>query len=185
MIKTITWVIVMVILIGGGYYALNSDVELEELNNSKEQTSDSVEENNPNSTQGKKMAFSQFLKQGGSYKCEVNQYIGGDYENVTKGITYVSDGMIRGEYNSKTQNISVDSTVIVRDGYTYSWTSMAPTMGFKAKVVTDGQTNTNTGTSGNYSWNADQIGDYSCEPWAVDISKFTVPTNINFQELNK
>lgn len=185
MIKTITWVVVLVILVGGGYYALNSDSALEDDMGMNQNQEESIEEQSSQNTEGKKMAFSEFLKQGGSYKCTVDQYItAGDYENITKGTTYVSGGMVRGEYTSKVENLNVESTVLVRDGYTYSWTSMAPNMGFKVKVV-EAKGDTSTSTSGSYNWNAEQIGDYECVPWTVDMSKFAVPTDITFQELNK
>ncbi len=142
-------------------------------------TSETLETTNP--TAGKKMAFSEFLKQGnGDYKCTVNQDVNG---SVTVGTTYPSGGMIRGEYNTKVQNMNVDSTFIVRDGFSYSYTSLAPTMGFKVKVVEPKEGDVSTATSGSYQWNAQNIGDYDCEPWTVDPSKFTIPTNITFQEI--
>ena len=184
MIKTFTWIIMAVVLVGVGYYVFNSDSVVKDEVAKVEDGENSNEEEVVNEPSGKKMSFGQFVKQGGSYKCTVNQYISGDYNNMTQGTTYVSDGMVRGDYSSKVENLTVDSTVIVRDGYTYSWTSMAPSMGFKVKVV-EGEGNTSTATSGTYNWNADQIGDYDCDPWTVDMSKFTIPTNITFQEINK
>jgi len=143
------------------------------------ETSAPLESTNPNA--GKKMAFSEFIKQNtGSYKCTVDQDIDG---SITAGTTYVSDGMIRGEYNTKVQNINVDTTFIVRDGFSYSFTSLAPTMGFKVKITEPKAGDTTTATSGSYSFNAEKIGDYNCEPWTLDASKFTVPTNITFKEI--
>ncbi|MBI5139742.1 hypothetical protein HZA26_03995 [Candidatus Nomurabacteria bacterium] len=125
----------------------------------------------------KKMAFTEFLKQGGSYKCEVNQYV----DSVeTKGTTYISGGMIRGEYNTKVQGVDMASTMIIRDGYTYSWTSMLPNSGFKIK--NEVSSDAGGSMSGVYGY-GEQIGDYNCEVWAADPSKFAIPKNVSFQEI--
>lgn len=129
---------------------------------------------------GKRMAFSEFIKQGGSYKCTVRQDVGGVQ---TEGTTYMSGGMIRGEYSTKVQGMDVNSTMIVRDGYTYSWTSMMPNTGFKVKVAANATGDTSAPTSGSYSFNAEQIGDYNCEAWTADASKFTLPSGVTFQEM--
>ncbi len=129
---------------------------------------------------GKKMAFSQFVKQGGSYKCTVNQYVG---DTTTEGTTYINEGMIRGEYNTKVQGIDVSTSFIARDGYTYTWSSMAPTMGFKSKIVESTTEGDTTGTSGTYSFNAEQIGDYNCQPWSADSALFVVPSKVTFKTI--
>lgn len=131
-------------------------------------------------TNNKKMAFADFIKQGGSYKCTVRQSVQGV---ESEGTTYISGDMIRGEYATQVQSQNIQSTMIVRDGYTYSWSSMMPNTGFKVRVA---QTAGDTGAaaSGNYSFDAEQIGDYSCESWSADASMFAVPTNITFQTIN-
>ncbi len=172
--------IILGILVGGGVIvAVAASFILADL--SRSWTSESVLKENENPTAGKKMAFTEFLKQDkGDYKCTVNQDVNG---SVTVGTTYLSGGMIRGEYNTQVQNMNVDSTFIVRDGFSYSFTSLAPTMGFKVKVVEPKEGDVTTQTSGSYQWNAQNIGDYDCQPWTVDPAKFTIPTNITFQEI--
>lgn len=132
-------------------------------------------------TSGKKMAFSEFMKQGGSYKCTVIQSVN---NTDTKGITYMDGGMIRGEYNISTQGMSITSTLIVRDGYTYTWTSMAPGMGFKARVVEQEAISEKAGMSGTYAFDAKEIGDYDCTPWTPDASMFALPQGVTFTEIN-
>ncbi len=187
MSKTLISVLVGVLVIGGGYLIYqNKNANPEGMKNPALEeggTSAPLETLNPNGdkpTSGKKMAFSEFLKTGGSYKCEVNQYV----NNIeSKGTTYINDGMVRGEFNTRVNGMNMDSTLIVRDGYTYSWTSMMPSAGFKAKVVAQ-KGDTNTGTSGTYSFNSEQIGDYNCEAWSLDASKFTIPTDITFTDVS-
>jgi hypothetical protein len=133
---------------------------------------------------GKKMAFGDFIKQGGSYQCTVNQYIDAGYTSTTKGTVYISGGNIRGNYNVQVQGMSIDTSVIVRDGFVYTWTSLA-NIGYKAPVAADVDgaqaAQTGTGTSGTFTWNTDMIGDYDCNPWTADASQFTLPTGISFQ----
>ncbi len=129
---------------------------------------------------GKKMAFAEFIKKGGAYKCTVNQSVAG---TDTVGTTYINGGSIRGEYATKIQGMNITTSFIVRDGFSYSWNSVAPTMGFKAKVVDSAMVNTGAAMSASYSWNAQQIGDYNCESWAVDDSKFAVPAGVTFREI--
>ena len=189
--KTLISVLIAVIVLGGGYMVLQSkNTENEEVRtdvvgdngptgNNAKQSNETEETAVPN---GKKMAFSEFLKQGGAHKCTVNQYIG-DIE--TKGTTYISGDMIRGEYSMNMQGMDMTSTFIVRDGYTYSWSSMMPNMGFKSKVVaSQSTTDTSVEAHGTYSWNAEQIGDYNCEVWASDASLFVIPKGISFTETN-
>jgi hypothetical protein len=132
---------------------------------------------------GKKMAFSEFAKHGGSYKCTVTQYLDAGMTQSTQGTVYLDGGKIRGEYATKVQGMNIDTSVIVRDGFAYTWTSMMPN-GYKIAV---NQTAGDTGAaaSGAYSWNDKMIGDYNCVTWAVDQSKFTLPSGVTFQEIKQ
>lgn len=194
MSKTIWIVLGVVLIVVGGYFALQQPVEQTALNNETnsnlaggtmpvgtegEWNDTPMGENTP--PDGKKMAFGQLVAQGGSYECTVNQYVG---ETVSQGTVYTSGTLVRGEFNSKANGLDINTSLIVRDGYTYTWTSMAPKMGFKAKVVASGEANPNQQTSGTINWNADQIGDYDCKDWTPDMAKFDLPAGVNFQELN-
>ena len=132
--------------------------------------------------EGKKMAFSQFMKSNtGSYKCTVNQYV----QNMeTKGTVYINSGMIKGEFATTVAGQNITSNFIVRDGFSYTWSSAMPTMGFKVKVVepTTGATGS-AEASGTYAFNGDQIGDYNCEDWQASDAMFTVPTSVTFKAL--
>src|SRR3989344_1783289 len=104
-----------------------------------------------------------------------------DFEN--SGTVYMSGGNISGEFSTIAEGRPMQTMFMMRDGYSYTWSPDFPTMGFKVKINTDAG-DTNADASGTYSWNANQIGDYNCEPWTVDESKFTLPTSIKFQEMS-
>lgn len=139
----------------------------------------------PTTPTGKKMAFMDFAKQGGAYECTVNQYIDSSYTSTTKGTVYISKGNIRGNYNVKVQGMSIDTSVIVRDGFAYTWTNMMTT-GYKVAVATDTTGKTSAGGTtpqGTFSWNSDMIGDYDCKPWTADAAMFTLPAKITFKTI--
>jgi hypothetical protein len=172
MTKIIIAVLIAAVVATGGYYAFKKG-------DGVVVTEETVSTTTPE-TSGKKMAFSEFVKQGGAYKCTVNQSV----NNIdTVGTTYINKGMIRGEYNTKVQNLSVDTTLIVRDGYSYTWTSMLPNMGYKAKVADQKEVNTDAPKSATYSFNSEQIGDYDCKDWTVDETKFRIPAGVTFSEV--
>lgn len=176
-----TKIIISVLLAGaviGGVYFLRSDKVSENQIQDQEQIQN--EQSQDSQVSGKKMAFADFVKQGGSYECTVNQYVAG---TETSGKTYISGGMIRGEFQTSVQGLNITTNMIVRDGFTYTWSSMAPTMGYKAPIAEGAEGDTSTGMSGTYSFNAEQIGDYDCSPWTADLSKFTLPAGVNFQEI--
>jgi hypothetical protein len=132
---------------------------------------------------GKKMAFSRFVAQGGTYKCTVDQYLE-NYSIKTSGTVYLDAGKIRGSFSTTVAGQKIDAWTIVRDGFAYSWTSLVKT-GYKTPVVNaDTNASSSVSVSGNtYSFNLDQIGDYNCVDWKADGSVFLVPVDITFQEI--
>lgn len=165
MSKTLIWSIVGVVVIVGGVFMFSkSDKEI----------------TNSNPAAGKKMAFSEFVKGSGSYKCTVNQSVEG---TDTKGTVYITKGLLRGEFSSQVRGMNVDTTFIVKEGYTYTWTSLMPKFGFKTKIPEKTEGDTSTQTSGSYSFNAEKIGDYDCTAWTLDPSKFIVPSTVTFSEM--
>ena len=168
--KKLIILIILVAVVVGGYFVFggNKEVKNEELGDiSEEQSSE------------KKMAFSQFLKQGGAYKCEVKQSMS-DFEN--SGTMYVNGQTLRGEFSTVAEGVKMDSSFISRDGYTYTWSSMTPGMGFKIKAEAE-TSNEGADVNETYAWSAEQIGDYNCKNWVVDASKFEIPKDITFQEI--
>lgn len=174
---TIFSVLAVGAIIVGGYFVFNMKPmpESAQLENSEMQNEVSGE------TSGKKMAFSEFIKQDkGAYKCEVKQAFS-DIEN--KGTVYMNNGMMRGEFTTVAEGKTMDSSFIMKDGYAYNWSSVLPNMGVKVKVLANTE-NKGGDAKGTYTWNAEQIGEYNCEEWKVDESKFALPVGIDFTEIN-
>lgn len=180
--KSIIGVVIAAVVVVGGYFLYSS------MSNSKsivssEQATNTTGGNSAStgSPQGKKMAFDVFMKQGGSYQCTVHQSVQG---TDSTGIVYLDNGMVSGKFNTAVQGINVDSNFIMKDGYSYTWTSMMPGKGFKV-AVTAAASDGSAGTSGTNSWDASQIGDYDCQPWTADASKFALPSATVFTEIKK
>ena len=166
--KTLAWVLVGVVVIGGAYYTLKG--------NKPRATEDGVaqEENS-----GKKMAFSEFAKRGGAYKCEVKQSMS-DFEN--SGTVYMDGGKMRGEFSSVAEGRTIDTSFVYKDGFMYTWSSAMGAMGFKMEANPTASTE-EAAASGTYSWNTGEIGDYNCVAWDTDSSKFELPAGITFRNL--
>jgi len=187
MSKIAIWVLVGIIVVGGGYYALNvaknSDSKLQEDIVTQTDTNIVNEDSsqNPVIPSGKKMAFSDFINlDKNAYKCSVTQYVN---NTETTGTFYLNNGLMRGEYNTKVAGLDIDSFFIVRDGYNYSWSPSLPQSAVKIKSVATTAQNPQVDVSGQYVFNGEQIGDYDCQSWAPDESKFILPSDIVFREL--
>jgi hypothetical protein len=177
MSKTIISVLVVGVVVVGGYFALNHK-KVEAPKMEKEEVAQ-----RPSDRNDKKIPFSEFVKQGGSYKCEVKQVVS-NMENI--GTVYINGKNIRGEYTSVVAGKTIDTSFMMKDGYSYSWSSIMPNAGYKIKIPDTNTSSpgiTNMQDSGAYSWNANQIGEYNCEPWTVDESIFNTPSNIKYWEV--
>jgi hypothetical protein len=167
MSKTLSAIVVVVVLIVGGYFIVKAKKPAEApvvQNEGKKSGEEST---------GKKIAFSELVKQGGSYKCEVKQAMS-DVEN--SGTVYMSGTNMRGDFSTIAEGRTMQSYFIMKDGYMYNWSSFAPTMGVKIKADASAQAQ----AEGTYTWSADQVGDYNCEPWTADETKFTPPSEVKF-----
>jgi len=125
----------------------------------------------------KKMPFSEFIKQGGAYKCMVTQTVA---TMTTNGTLYINDGKVKAEFAVSVAGQTISTSMIIRDGYNYTWTSNSPTKGLKTKIATGGQGDSSTGPKGTITWDGSQIGDYSCEPWVAEASMFELPKTVTF-----
>lgn len=172
--KTLLTVLFVGVVAVGGYMYLG-----ERDNEMVKETVSQTNENGMNKPSGKKMAFTELIKQGGTYKCTVNQSVN---DVDSKGTVFVNKDMIRGTFATTISGKDTMSNVLVRDGYTYIWSPDMP-MAMKIAIPKeDADTNMNAGTSGSYSWNAEQIGDYDCEVWNADQATFAIPNGIEFMD---
>lgn len=127
-------------------------------------------------TGSKKIPFTEFMSKGGSYKCEIMQTVA----NMTsKGTVYMHDALVRLEFSTSIASQSINTTMIARDNYMYTWTSTTPNKGYKTKIA---QQKAGSKPVGTYTWNGSQVGDYTCEAWKADDSFFELPSGVTFSD---
>lgn len=176
----------LLVVAGGVYYGVNSYVSQDvavtptEIKTTIQEVSVAsttlASSTVPEKSQGKKIAFVEFMKKGGSYKCTVIQTVA----NMTSsGTVYIHNDFLKGSFSTSVQGQTIDSNMIVRDGYTYSWTNLLAGKGFKSKTV-DASSDTEAKSSSGYSWNGKQIGEYDCKEWIADDSMFELPKSVTF-----
>lgn len=123
---------------------------------------------------GRKMSFSQFMSKGGSYKCDVTQTMA---TMTSRGTVYMHDVLVRLEVALALSGQSMNTTMIARDGYMYSWTSATPSKGYKTKIAPPEGTSSSSKT---FTWDGGQISDYTCEEWKADDGIFELPKSVVF-----
>lgn len=126
---------------------------------------------------GGKVLFADLIKQSGSHKCTISQNIN---NAVNTGVVYMGDGVMRGEINTKTGGMSIDSNFIILKDYAYTWSSAMPGTGFKVKVPKEAGGAASAGIQSIF--NAQQVENYNCQNWTIDKSKFEIPSGVTFQE---
>ena len=170
-----------IIIAGVGYYALKQqkagDSEVATTGNSK--TSEESQQSGKFTG-----SFQSLLRRSGSWKCTIDV---STQKAVSSGVTYVSNGKVRGDFTSGVQGYGNIESHIIADGtYAYTWTSAYP-QGFKVKLAaTTGQSNNGKTpqTSGN-GFDVNQNYSYDCQAWNGDVSLFSLPAGITFQEFGK
>lgn len=166
-------VVVLLILIGGGVFFLMSH---------SNKTSESAQSANPQAQSPQKKSLFDFFSMAGSQKCTFS-----DGNNTSSGVVYIGNGKMRGDFQSASST-KTGATHMVNDGtYIYMWTD-GQQSGYKMSLavmkqqeaqITESPSN---GTSSSQPVDMQQKADYSCGPWSVDASLFTVPTNVTFTD---
>ena len=171
--KTLIGVLVAVVIVGGGvwYFSSNKEAAIP----TEEGVMGTMEEKAEGSA-----TLADLMARTGSFRCDVEvkaEAAAGGSE--TAGTVYIGEAKMRGDFATKVSGMTVNSHMISREGYVYTWSDMMP-QGMKMKVVTDGEAQTST----QGAMDASAAVDYHCAPWSVDGSKFTVPGTVTFTELN-
>ena len=137
------------------------------------------EQKNEQVAGGKKMAFTEFMKQGGSYKCTVNQ----NTEGVqTTGTVFIDKNSTRGMFETVSEGKKVEGNFLVRDGYSYFWSSVS-LMGMKTPITEE--ESQSQAMSETFAWNPEQVGDYNCEVWVASQATFNLPSGVEFVDFSQ
>jgi hypothetical protein len=174
--------IVVVVAVGGGaYYAtkgpdtsseMDSNVESNGENETSMEASGDIEMAMKN-----KGSLKALLSIGKNTKCSFTSSKNG-YES--KGTVFISSsGDMRGDFISSSAQGAVESHIVMSGDTSYSWTGNQG-----AKMSTESMTTANVKSENKSSVDLNEEVDYECEGWTRDNSKFEVPANVNFVDID-
>ena len=171
--------VVLILLVFGGYYIMNmngdtsTDTDTQAMG---DETSNTMMGTNDTSTSGGAFSGSlvELAKRGGTYKCTFSS---GTAASESSGTVYVSGQNIRGDFTSLASGMTVESHMIQTGGYVYVWSPMMP-QGFKTKT-TAGTAPGTAGATGQYA-DMNSRYDYNCTPESASASMFTLPAGVTF-----
>lgn len=178
--------IIAVLAVGGGAYVVtkNKEVKKAELEDNVDTQANANADANANANANlgvntnanAKGSLRSLLALGKNSMCTFRSV----HEGVTSsGTVYIaSNGDMSGDFQLQDPNSKyAHSYMIIKGGTSYVWSG---TQGAKMNVsATQNATASNT----NQSIDLDAQVDYDCKNWTLDNSKFTVPTNVNFVDI--
>jgi hypothetical protein len=169
-------VIVLIVLIGGGAYLMMSSKTNPQT---KAQTpTTNTQTAKPQTTNSLKGTIIGLLSGGKNVNCSITYP-----DNKGTGTVYVSDKKFAGDFTMKGADGKETNAHMISDGtYMYVWSSGIST-GIKMNLAAAKNAAQNAQT--NQSVNINQEVGLNCNPWAPDSSKFTVPSDIRFQDMSQ
>lgn len=128
-----------------------------------------------------KPSFTTVLQQGGIQKCSIVQPMG---QMTSTGVVYINKALVRAEFSVSVMDKTIETTMIARDGYMYSWTKGSAQEGTKTKMPTAESVKQSAGKAPTVrTWNGDQVKEYTCEDWTPDETIFEIPKTITFKDV--
>lgn len=176
--------IVAILAIGGGVYVVSKNkqaknAELEDnLDTQANMNADLNANQNANLGVNAKAkgSFRSLLALGENTQCS---FVGVKDGVTSSGTVYIaSSGNMRGDFTSQGSSGTQTSSMIVKDGYSYVWSGSQG-----AKMNAASSTNASAGAQAQQSVDLDSQVDYDCQAWSVDQSKFTLPSSVNFVDI--
>ena len=171
--------IIAILAVGGGVYVVTKNKEAKKdkiglddgYMNPDKKDNDIKDEGNANA----KSSLRSLLALGKNTMCTFTSVV---ENSSSSGTVYIaSNGDMSGDFTSQTSSGTVTSHMIMKGGTSYVWSGA---QGAKMNVsATEATTSSNT----NQSVDLDAQVDYDCKNWTRDDSKFTVPTNVNFIDI--
>lgn len=161
----------MLVVAGIVAYVLTTDKDKNEVA-SKTSEQNIVQEK---SDSMKPKSLKEMLSYSGSQKCEFKNT---DENYSSEGVVYVVNGKMRGDFISKTAQITTTSHMVAKDNTFYMWED-GTNNGFKASINRMSEPGENQN-----SVDVNKQMDFSCESWMENSSKFELPSGVEFKDLN-
>src|ERR1035437_9889756 len=104
-------------------------------------------------------------------------------DNKGTGTIFVSDKKFAGDFTMKAADGKETTGHMISDGtFMYIWSANMPT-GIKVNLAAAKNLTQNSAVSRSFDVNQ-KVG-LNCSPWIADNSRFTLPTNVKFQDLSE
>ena len=178
--------VIAILAIGGGVYVVskNKQAKNAELqDNADTQANANADANaNANANLGinakAKGSFRSLLALGKNTQCSFTSVKDGV---TSSGTVYIAaSGSMRGDFTSESSSGTQTSSMILKDGYSYVWSG---SQGAKMNVATSASGSAGASAQTQQSVDLDSQVDYDCAAWSVDESKFTLPSGVNFLDI--
>lgn len=165
-------VIVLIILIGAGYWFTTRS-------KSTPSNSDQVSQTSPAPTAvPAAKSLRDLLSLGSAQKCT---FTSGDASASAAGTIYVNSGKVRGDINTTVTGQAMVTHMIVSDNTSYIWID-GQTTGFKMSIDPSAKP---SGVPSNPNFDPNKPLNYDCSGWTADSSLFNLPTNVKFSDFGK
>ena len=176
--------IIAILAVGGGAYAVkkNREAKVNVEDDVETQANVNADLNaNENANLGvnakAKGSFRSLVAMGRNTQCTFTSL---QQDVTSSGTVYItSSGNMRGDFTTQMSSGTQTSSMILKDGYSYVWTG---NQGAKISVASlDDKTSADA--QAQQSVDLDAQVDYDCKDWSVDQSKFTLPSGVNFVDI--
>ena len=165
--------IVAILAVGGGAYVVTKNKENKKLQPTVEDDFSGAEKIKTDANA--KGSLRSLLALGKNTMCTFTSVV---KNSSSSGTVYIaSNGDMSGDFTSQTSSGTVTSHMIMKGGTSYVWSGA---QGAKMNVSA---TEATTASNANQSVDLDAQVDYDCKNWTRDDSKFVVPTNVNFIDI--
>ena len=130
-------------------------------------------------------SFEGLMKGGKSLACTFSSV--DEKEGTSQIGEYFVDGAkskFRTEFESTSKAGEKVKSYIIADGqYAYSWSSASPKMGYKMSFSS--LETVSAGADGQEAGDLDQTIKFNCRNWSVDSSKFDLPADVKFTDMDE
>jgi hypothetical protein len=162
--------VVLLVVGAGGYYLYTRS----EANSSIEAQSTATEQTSP------PMSLKALLEANTSQTCVFTD------ATAQTGTIYMDGGKFRGDFNTQVEGQVTASHMIMDGTNAYFWMD-GQVQGYKSSwaSIEEVSGETTMGASSDIQSTITQEVDYACQPWVVDTSKFSVPTDVKFTDYSE
>jgi len=178
--KTVLWVLIGVIVLGGILYLATGKKSSAPATTSNTNVESSANTSANATPAANSSAAPQSLKDllafGGSQKCTFS-------DSGSSGTFYVSGGKARGDFSSTVAG-KTEMTHMIMDGQiSYVWVD-GQKQGFKMSASDMASAQSSAPAAAPKAVDANKKMDYSCSPWAADSTMFALPAGVQFMDMS-